>query len=81
MEAVQSEELEQTFLDNICSIPYGDRIYECQQCGTCSGSCPTSSRMDYSPRVYPFRTIWTLLAHLLRDGFADDGVLLTGVKA
>ena len=50
MQAVQSEEIKQTFLDNICSIPFGERIYECQQCGTCSGSCPTSSRMDYSPR-------------------------------
>jgi len=50
MEAVKSEVLKKTFLDNIYSIPYGERIAECQQCGTCSGSCPTSERMDFSPR-------------------------------
>ncbi len=50
MESAQAEALKTTFLANICSIPYGERIYECQQCGTCSASCPTSDRMDYSPR-------------------------------
>lgn len=50
MEPGQAEALKTTFLANIRSIPYGERIYECQQCGTCSASCPTSDRMDYSPR-------------------------------
>jgi hypothetical protein len=31
--------------------------------------------------LYPFRTCWTTLAHLLRDGFTDDDRLLTVVKA
>jgi heterodisulfide reductase subunit C len=50
MEAVAAEELKQTFLKNIYAIPDGERISQCIQCGTCSGSCPTSSRMDFSPR-------------------------------
>jgi heterodisulfide reductase subunit C2 len=50
MEAVAAKELKQTFLKNIYAIPDGKRINECQQCGTCSSSCPTAGRMDYSPR-------------------------------
>ncbi|MBN2289268.1 MAG: 4Fe-4S dicluster domain-containing protein [Candidatus Glassbacteria bacterium] len=50
MQAVESEKVKQTFLANIYSIPYGERLAECQQCGTCSASCPTGERMDYSPR-------------------------------
>ncbi|MFC1537396.1 4Fe-4S dicluster domain-containing protein [Gemmatimonadota bacterium] len=50
MQAVESDVLKQKFLDNIYSIPYGERLAECQQCGTCSASCPTGELMDYSPR-------------------------------
>jgi len=50
MEAVAAEELKSTFLRNIYAIPDGKRIKECQQCGTCSSSCPTAAWMDYSPR-------------------------------
>ncbi len=27
-----------------------DIVSHCMQCGTCSGSCPTASQMDYPPR-------------------------------
>ena len=50
MEAVEAAQLKQTFLKNIYAIHDGERIKQCLQCGTCSGSCPTSSRMDFSPR-------------------------------
>ncbi|MCD6361063.1 MAG: 4Fe-4S dicluster domain-containing protein, partial [Armatimonadetes bacterium] len=50
MEAVAADKLKDTFLKNIYAIPDGERIKECQQCGTCSASCPTSNWMDYSPR-------------------------------
>lgn len=42
--------LGEVFLANIYSIPGGEKIKECIQCGTCSGSCPTSDAMDYTPR-------------------------------
>jgi heterodisulfide reductase subunit C len=38
------------FLGEIYSIPGGEKIKDCIQCGTCSGSCPTSDLMDYTPR-------------------------------
>jgi heterodisulfide reductase subunit C len=38
------------FLEDIYSIPGGEKIKECIQCGTCSASCPTSYAMDYTPR-------------------------------
>jgi heterodisulfide reductase subunit C len=38
------------FMREIERVPGGERIISCIQCGTCSGSCPMSSFMDYSPR-------------------------------
>ncbi len=43
-------ELGDVFLDAIYAIPGGEKVKQCIQCGTCSGSCPTSYAMDYSPR-------------------------------
>ena len=40
----------EVFLEDIYSIPGGEKIKECIQCGTCSASCPTSYAMDYTPR-------------------------------
>lgn len=42
--------LSQVFLEKVQSIPGGEKIRLCIQCGTCSGSCPTSYAMDYTPR-------------------------------
>jgi len=38
------------FLDEVMAIPGGEKVITCIQCGNCSGSCPTSRDMDYSPR-------------------------------
>lgn len=38
------------FIDEISSIPGGEEIVKCIQCGTCSGCCPASFMMDYTPR-------------------------------
>lgn len=38
-----------TFIDEICTIPGGEDIKVCIQCGTCTASCPNAERMDYSP--------------------------------
>ena len=43
-------ELAEVFINEVYKIPGGDKIKQCIQCGTCSGSCPTSSEMDYGPR-------------------------------
>jgi heterodisulfide reductase subunit C len=44
------EELNNIFLEDVYKIPEGENIRQCIQCGTCSGSCPTSYAMDYTPR-------------------------------
>ena len=64
-------ELHATFLEQVKSIPAGERIKRCIQCGTCTGSCPVSYAMDISPRqlialfragemeqIMKSRTIW-----------------------
>jgi heterodisulfide reductase subunit C/quinone-modifying oxidoreductase subunit QmoC len=43
-------ELDHEFADEIATIPDGDRLFSCIQCGTCSGMCPLSSYMDFTPR-------------------------------
>jgi len=45
-----SEDLNEIFLREIYSIPDGEKIKGCIQCGTCGASCPTSWAMDYTPR-------------------------------
>jgi heterodisulfide reductase subunit C len=42
--------LHELFLKDVYEIPEGEKIKQCQQCGACSGSCPTSDIMEYSPR-------------------------------
>jgi heterodisulfide reductase subunit C len=46
----QAKTLNQQFYDDVMSMPGGEKIKICQQCGTCTGSCPTSYLMDYGPR-------------------------------
>ena len=48
--ALSQAELSQVFLDKIYALPGGEKVKLCIQCGTCSGSCPTSAYMDYTPR-------------------------------
>jgi quinone-modifying oxidoreductase subunit QmoC len=43
-------ELDPHFADQVASIPEGEKIFSCIQCGTCSGMCPMSPYMDYTPR-------------------------------
>jgi heterodisulfide reductase subunit C len=45
-----SRQLAEEFLQTVLSLPDGGKIMECIQCGTCSGSCPTSHTMEYTPR-------------------------------
>ncbi len=46
----QYDELAETFRRHVRALPGGEALDECIQCGTCSGSCPTSYAMEYSPR-------------------------------
>jgi heterodisulfide reductase subunit C len=45
------EEKKLSFMEEvIASTPSEARLKICIQCGTCGGSCPSSSEMDYTPR-------------------------------
>ena len=62
-EIVYEATLDHDFLDEIYALPGGHEIKKCIQCGTCSGSCPTSYVMDHAPRK---------LFSLIRAGFRDE---------
>jgi heterodisulfide reductase subunit C len=44
------EGLDTGFGPEIASRPGGEDLMRCIQCGTCSGTCPVSIYMDYTPR-------------------------------
>lgn len=51
------------FSEWIHSVPGGENINRCIQCGTCSATCPFSHWMDYTPRQ---------IIHLSKEGFKKD---------
>ncbi len=51
------------FAEDIKTSPGGENIDKCIQCGTCSGACPLSIYMDYTPRN---------IIELTRAGWKDD---------
>ena len=51
------------FFEEVCSIPGGESVRWCIQCGMCSSSCPNAAQMDNSLR----RTI-----ALIRSGRRED---------
>jgi len=38
------------FIGELLTVPGGEGLQDCIQCGTCSGSCPVSYFMDNPPR-------------------------------
>jgi heterodisulfide reductase subunit C len=60
---VMVNELASSFKDEVAAqVGSLDPAY-CFQCGVCSGSCPTSDRMEYGPRR---------IMHMIRLGLADQ---------
>jgi heterodisulfide reductase subunit D len=53
---------EADLLKAVAGLRGGERVVACYQCGTCSGSCPTASAMDYNPRR---------ILHMLRLGLGE----------
>ena len=56
-------ELDPRFAEEIAAFPGGDKIFNCIQCGTCSGICPMSTYMDYTPRR---------IVAMIRAGFKQE---------
>jgi heterodisulfide reductase subunit C len=46
----KENELREAFLNQVDLIPGGEKVKQCIQCGTCTGSCPVSFSMDITPR-------------------------------
>ncbi len=55
--------MDHDFLEEVHKIPGGEKIVDCIQCGSCTGSCPVSYMMDYAPRK---------LFAMIRAGYRKD---------
>jgi heterodisulfide reductase subunit C len=51
--------------EQVRKFPGCERVSSCIQCGTCSGTCPLSTYMDYTPRK---------VISLIREGFREDAL-------
>jgi quinone-modifying oxidoreductase, subunit QmoC len=56
-------ELDPQFGERIAKLAYGEKLFSCIQCGTCSATCPVSPYMDYTPRR---------IIAMIREGFRDE---------
>lgn len=50
LDIVLESSTKRDFIDELKGVPGGERIRDCIQCGTCSGSCPVAYAMDLTPR-------------------------------
>ena len=60
---IREADLREAFWKQVKTIPNGERIKNCIQCGTCTGACPISYAMDITPRQ---------VVALFRAGHLDD---------
>ena len=54
-----------TWTKKVLDLPGCDNLLNCIQCGTCSGTCPLSIYMDYTPRR---------IIAMIREGFREDAL-------
>lgn len=47
---LKQAQLDASFVEAVKNVPGGEKVAHCIQCGTCSGSCPSSYQMEYTPR-------------------------------
>jgi len=78
------------FVDEISSIPGGESIRVCMQCGTCTASCPSADVMEHTPaqliamaragmrdEVLTSNTMWYCLSCYLCTVRCPRGVKIT----
>ena len=83
-------ELRDAFWEQVKSIPGGEKILNCIQCGTCTGTCPVSYMMDITPRevvalfraghledILHSRTIWICASCYSCRVRCPSGILVT----
>lgn len=59
----REQELRDAFWKEVEGIPHGEKIKNCIQCGTCTGTCPVAYMMDITPRQ---------IVALFRAGHLED---------
>jgi quinone-modifying oxidoreductase, subunit QmoC len=69
---IYEQAMDLNFLDEVYSIPGGEKIKDCIQCGTCSGSCPVSWAMEETPRQ-----IFAMIRAGMRDKVLDSITIWT----
>jgi len=90
METTRESELRTAFWEQVETIPQGEKIKNCLQCGTCTGSCPISYMMDITPRevvglfragrieeILKSRTIWICASCYACRVRCPQGILVT----
>lgn len=60
------------FLEEVYHTPGGEKIKDCIQCGTCSGSCPVSWAMEETPRQ-----VFAMIRAGMRDRVLDSLTIWT----
>ena len=63
-------ELNPEFGIDVARKAHGENLLACIQCGTCSGTCPVSHYMDYSPRK---------IIAMVRSGFEEEVLTSTTI--
>lgn len=58
-------EADPEWAQQFAKLPGCEMLQSCIQCGACSGSCPLSIYMDYTPRR---------IINLVREGFREDAL-------
>jgi len=69
---IYEQAMDLKFLDEVYRIPGGEKIKDCIQCGTCSGSCPVSWAMEETPRQ-----IFAMIRAGMRDKVLDSVTIWT----
>jgi len=65
----QIKALEQSFKQEVASVPGGERVLNCYLCGTCTAGCPISEiTADYNPRKIMRKILLGQKDELLRSG-------------
>jgi quinone-modifying oxidoreductase, subunit QmoC len=69
---IYEKAMDLNFLDEVYGIPGGEKIKDCIQCGTCSGSCPVSWAMEETPRQ-----VFAMIRAGMRDKVLDSLTIWT----
>ena len=64
---IKQSQLDEKFAEEVKAYPGAETIDACIQCGTCSGTCPTSYKMDYTPRKLITMTLVGMREEVLKS--------------